>query len=208
MPAPNIEAIVSRGRLAAVGVALGLVASQAGHLIAYQVRYGAAAEQLQSAGAHAYFPTLVKSALGLFAASLLLALVAVGVARLLAARRVDSARAPSLLRLLAMLFCLQLTCFVVQETIEMAAGAPVASAPALLLWGTVGQLPAALVAALVLRWLAMRVAPAVAGLLGTPAPTIRLAPQTLSLVLWPAPAAIPVEDRQLGRGFSRRGPPL
>ncbi|HET9781595.1 MAG TPA: hypothetical protein VFR33_07425 [Candidatus Dormibacteraeota bacterium] len=199
---------MSRGRFAASGILLGLVASQAGHVIAYQVRYGAAAERIQSAGAHAYFPTAVKTAFGLIAAFVLLAFVAIGAARLLAGKRLASSPGPSLLRILALLFCVQLTCFVVQETIEMAAGAPPVSAPALLLWGTVGQLPAAMVAALVLRWLAVRVAPAVAKMLTQATAAIRLAPQSVALILWPAAIRIPVEDRRPCRAFTRRGPPF
>jgi MFS superfamily sulfate permease-like transporter len=194
--------------VAAFGVALGLIASQAGHLLAYEVRYGAAAEQIQAAGAHAYFPTLVKIALGLFAAFVLLGLVAIGLARLLAGKRLEGAYAPSLLRVTAMLFCFQLACFVVQESAEMAAGAPVASAPALLLWGTVGQLPVALVAALVLRWLAVRVAPAVAELLAPAAPAILFVPQHIQPVVWPTPATVPAFVDRYIRAFTRRGPPL
>lgn len=198
---------MSRRRLLGFGLALGLVASQAGHLVAYRVRYGAAAEQIQSAGAHAYFPTVVKTGLGLVAAFILLTLAAIGLARLLAGRRPPSAAAPSLLRVVALLFCLQLMCFVVQESLEMAAGAPAVTAPALLLWGTVGQLPVAIVAALVLRWFAVRVAPAVAGVLAPASAAIRIAPQTVALVVCPAPITIPVED-PLVRTFTRRGPPL
>ncbi|HEX7137854.1 MAG TPA: hypothetical protein VF219_08410, partial [Vicinamibacterales bacterium] len=167
-----------------------------------------AAEQIQSAGVHAYFPTLVKTAFGLCAAFVLLALVATGVARLLAGRRLRNVPGPSLLRVVALLFCLQLTCYVVQETIEMAAGAPAASAPALLLWGTVGQLPAAAVAALVMRWFMVRVAPALAEMLAPPASSIRIAPQSVAHVEWLAPSAITVDDRRLSRAFTRRGPPL
>jgi len=199
---------VSRGRLAALGVALGLIASQAGHLLTYQVRYGAAAGQIQSAGAHAYFPTVVKTGLGLFAVFVLLSLGAVGTARLLAGRRVESAPSPSLLRLVALLFCFQLGCYVVQETVEMAAGAPATSAPALVLWGTVGQLPVAVLAAMVLRWLAVRVAPAVAEILPRPDLAIRFAADTVALVLSPPPIAIPIADPRLDRAFTRRGPPL
>lgn len=190
-----------------VGLALGLIASQAGHLVAYQVRYGAAAEQIQSAGAHAYFPAVLKTGVGLLAVFVLLALVAIGLGRLLAGRRLDSAAAPSFLRLVALFFCLQLTCFVIQESLEMAAGAPVVTAPALLLWGTLGQLPVAFVAALVLRWFAVRVIPAVAGVLAPAPAAIRLAPLTVPVVLCPAAIRIPVEDR-LARAFTRRGPPL
>lgn len=199
---------MSRGRLAALGLALGLIASQAGHLVAYQVRYGAAAEQIQGAGPHAYFPAVVKTGLGLLAAFVLLALLAIGMARLLAGRRLESAHAPSLLRVVALLFCLQLTCYFLQESVEIAVGAPSASAPALLLWGTVGQLPVAVVAALVLRWLAVRLAPAMAQMLARPASAIRFATQTVALVMSPAPIPVPIDYQRLGRAFTRRGPPL
>ena len=63
---------------------VGIVAAQAGHLLAYQLLFGSAAQQAQSSGAHAYFPTLVKTALGAAAAAGLAALFVVG---LLGARR-------------------------------------------------------------------------------------------------------------------------
>jgi hypothetical protein len=194
--------------LALCGAALGLVASQAGHLLVYALVYGQAAARVQSSGAHAYFPALVKSAFGLAAIFLLLSLVAVGLARLLAGRRLVSAPAPPFVRLMALLFCFQLTCFVVQETIEMAAGAPATSAPALLLWGSVGQLPVAVLAALALRWIAVRVAPAIAGLIRPAAAAVTVA--TLSVTLQPRP--VPVETVPslgiLASRLRRRGPPL
>ncbi|HKC18662.1 MAG TPA: hypothetical protein VKE27_03430 [Candidatus Dormibacteraeota bacterium] len=199
---------MSRRRLTAFGLALGFIGSQAGHLVAYQIRYGAAAERIQVVGAHAYFPAIVKFGLGLLAAFVLLGLVAVGLARLLAGRRLEGASAPSLLRMTAMLFCFQLTCFVVQESAEMASGAPALSAPVLLLWGTMGQLPVAVLAALVLRWLAVRVAPAVTELLTPAAPAILFAPPNIPLVVWPAMVEGAVSSERLLRAFSRRGPPL
>ncbi|HEV2414244.1 MAG TPA: hypothetical protein VGX27_05505 [Candidatus Dormibacteraeota bacterium] len=196
---------MSRGRLAAIGVAFGLIASQAGHLVAFQIRYGPAAERLQSIGAHAYFPALVKTGVGLAAAFAVLALIAIGFARVVAGRKLEAAPALSLLRLLAMLFCLQLTCFIVQETIEMAAGAPATSAPSLLLWGTAGQLPVALAAALALRWLAVRIGPAMDRLLAPP-PVIRLIPLSIGVAVWPI-ASVPIAAQHLTADFNRRGPP-
>lgn len=190
-----------------IGVALGLIASQAGHLLAYQIRYGAAAERLQSAGAHAYFPVVVKTGVGLAAAFVLLALISVGFARVVAGRKLDAAPAPSLLRLVAMLFCLQLTCFMLQETIEMAAGAPATTAPSLLLWGTAGQLPVALVAALALRWLAVRVGPAIKSLLAPVRPALRLTQLSIAVAVWPI-ATVPVAAQHLTADFNRRGPPF
>lgn len=190
-----------------IGVALGLIASQAGHLVAFQIRYGAAAESLQSTGAHAYFPALVKTGIGLTAAFVLLALIAIAFARLVAGRKLDAEPAPSFLRLVAMLFCLQLTCFMVQETVEMAAGVPATSAPSLLLWGTAGQLPVALLAALALRWVAMRLGPAMERILAPVRPALRLTPLSISVAVWPI-ATVPVAAPHLTADFNRRGPPF
>jgi len=177
-------------------------------MVVYALAYGPVAVQLQSTGAHGYFPALAKTALGLTAAFMLLALAAVGLARLVAGRRVPAAPAPSFGRLLAMLFCLQLTLFVVQESIEMAAGAPATSAPALLLWGSLGQLPVAVLAALALRWIAVRVAPVIGGLLQPMSGAIRLTAYVVALPARPlaVEAASPLETLSLT--FTRRGPPL
>ena len=191
-----------------VGFGLGLVASQAGHLLVYALVHGQAAALVQSTGAHAYFPTLVKSAFGLTAIFLLLSLVTVGLARVLSGRRIENAPAPSFVRVVALLFCLQLSCFVVQETLEMAAGAPATSAPALILWGSLGQLPVAVLAALVLRWIAIRVGPAVASLLRPVTTAVRLTTFTVTLQPRPVPieAASPIGI--LASRLRRRGPPL
>lgn len=193
--------------MALTGLALGVMASQAGHLVAYQLRFGAAASQIQSSGAHAYFPGLVKTGIGLAAAFLLLALLAIGMARVIASRPLEGARAPDLLRLVAMLFCLQLACFIVQETVEVAAGAPSTTAPALLLWGTAGQLPVALVAALALRWLAVRLGPAVEQLLAPASPALRLTPVFVSVAV-SSVATVPIAAQHLTADFNRRGPPF
>lgn len=193
--------------MALAGLALGLMASQAGHLLAYQLRFGAAAGQLESTGVHTYFPMLLKTALGLVAAFAMLALIAVGAARLVAGRKLGPAQAPSFLRLVAMLFCLQLACFIVQETIEMAAGAPSTTAPALLLWGTAGQLPVAALAALALRWLAVRVGPALARLLAPAEPALSLTVYAAAVSAWPA-LPVPIAAAHLAADFNRRGPPF
>jgi hypothetical protein len=138
-----------------------MVASQAGHLLTYQVLFGSAAQRVQSSGAHAYFPALVKTWLGVSAAVLLGGLLLVGLARILSGRPAPSASAPSYLRLLALLFTIQLAMFGGQETAEsVAGGSRAGSVDILLLTGTLGQLPVAAVAALALRWLLVRVGPA------------------------------------------------
>lgn len=199
---------MSRGRLALGGLALGLVASQAGHLVVYGLIYGSSAGHVQSTGAHAYFPTLVKTGFGLTAAFLLLALAVVGLARVLAGRRLRAAPAPGFLRLLAMLFCLQLSVFIVQESAEMAAGAPITSAAALLLWGSLGQLPVAVLAAIALRWIAVRVAPAVASLLQAMAGPIRLTQYLVAVRALPLPVQAATSLDALSLTFTRRGPPI
>jgi hypothetical protein len=141
---------------------MGLLASQAGHLLAYKVRFGAAALQVQSSGAHAYFPVVAKTALGAAAAALIGALLLVGLARILSGRRIKPASEPSYMSLLAVLFTIQLASFVAQEVAEaLIAGASVGSAADLILWGTLGQLPIAVVAAIAFRWLSARVESAV-----------------------------------------------
>jgi hypothetical protein len=147
---------MSKRTLAVMGLAL--VGSQAGHMLAYQLRYGAAALQVQSTGAHAYFPILAKTGLGALAAILIGALFVIGLSKVLAGRALARAHTrPSYLGLAASLFTIQLACFVGQEMIEAAvAGAPVGSVEQLLLWGILGQLPVAAVGALALVWLATR----------------------------------------------------
>jgi hypothetical protein len=199
---------VRRLSLAAGGLAVGLVASQAGHLLAYALLYGPVAGRMQSTGAHSYFPTFVKTAFGLAAAFVLLSMVVIGLARLLAGRRLESSSSPSYLRLLAMLFCLQLTFFVVQESVEIAAGAPATSAPALLLWGSLGQLPVAVVAALALRWIAVRVAPAIASLLRPMAGAIRLTQYVVATPALPLAVEAATPLTTLSLTVTRRGPPL
>jgi len=196
-----------RGRVAVL-TGLALAGAQAGHLVAYQLRFGATAQQLQSSGAHAYFPTEVKTALGVVALALLASLLLIAVAGT-AARgvRVRTVESPSYLSLLATLFTLQLTFFVAQEVAESAvAGVSVDSAATLILWGTVGQLPAAVLLAAALRWLWSRVEVAL-GQLREVAPAWRP-------VLSSAPVAlVPVHVDELAWRIaprspqSRRGPP-
>jgi hypothetical protein len=139
------------------GLGIAVLAAQAGHLLAYQLRFGAAAPTIQSSGAHVYFPGLVRASLGVAAALILVGIFVVGLARLLSGRFARADSAPPFLRLFAAMFTMQLAWFAGQEVIEaLVAGAPVASVADLLLWGTLGQLPVAAVAAAGLRWLLAR----------------------------------------------------
>jgi hypothetical protein len=194
------------GRRAGAALAgIGIVAAQAGHLLAYQLRFGGAAQQVQSSGAHTYFPALAKSGIGLAAAGLLACLFVVGLARVTSGWRREVVSAPSYLRLLAPLFTLQFAFFAAQETGEsLIAGTPPASAAVLLLWGTVGQLPVAALAAVALRWLLTRLRPAIRVLRAVTAP-VHL---TQALVPVPMPSRAEVFVARLApSSFSRRGPP-
>jgi hypothetical protein len=145
-------------------IGFGLVLSQLGHLLVYQLQFGSAALAVQSTGPHAYFPTLVKTSLGLGAAAILASLLFICAARFITGAQGRAiAGGPSYLRLLGALFTIQLVFFAVQETAEsMAAGSAVATAPHLLLIGSVGQLPVALLGALAIKWLLVRFESAVA----------------------------------------------
>lgn len=191
-------------------LALGVLGSQAGHLLAYQLRFGATAQQLQSSGAHSYFSTLVKSSLGIAALGLVAALLMIGLARMLAGRRpVTATRGPSYVGLLAALFTIQLTCFVGQEIVEaQIAGSQSGSVAHLLLWGTLGQLPVAAVGALALRWLAVRLEAAVNDLRGLVAAE-GLVPRPIPVLIpvWAAPNRAQLMSRVAGSSLAKRGPP-
>lgn len=185
------------------------LASQAGHLVAYQLRFGSAAQSVQSSGAHGYFPALVKSGIGIAALALIAALLVVGAARVSSGRRLEIESAPSYLRLLAGLFTLQLALYSAQETVEaQIGGSSFSSASDLLLWGALGQLPVAAAAAVALRWLLARLRPALeaiaVGLASTKQPQALVLVQvsggvrTREFVPAPGVVATPV---------SRRGPP-
>ena len=195
-----------RTALAVLGV--GILGSQAGHLLAYELRFGSAAQHLQSSGVHAYFPLLAKIALGAVAAAFVGAIFLIGLARVLAGRsRMRTGSAHGHIEVLAALFTIQLACFITQEVGEaLVAGTAVDSAAHLLLWGSLGQLPVAALAAVALGWLWTRFESAV---------------DDLSAVLAVAPAAYapvavapwPVPDRGLllwqvaGGSLGKRGPP-
>jgi hypothetical protein len=200
---------VSSGRVRLLVAAVAVAGSQAGHLLAYQVRFGAAAQSLQSAGAHGYFPGVVKASVGVACMLTLTGVFAIGLARIVSGRPVRSDSAPQYLRVLAALYTVQLTIFAGQEVAEaLVAGLPVGSPADLLLWGTLGQLPVALVAAAGLRWLLARFEPA--------ASVMRIAlamhsglphPIATVVVVWPATEREPLFASAPGRSATKRGPP-
>jgi hypothetical protein len=188
---------------------LGLLGSQAGHLLAYQIRFGAAAQHLQSSGVHAYFPLVAKTALGAAATTLIGALVLVGLARILSGRRVTTATEPSYVSVLAILFSIQLATFAAQEIAEAAiAGSSAASAPDLMLWGAMGQLPIACVGALALRWLSARVEAAVGLIRDLVGATVSLSPApSIAIPVYAASDQALLTTRVAWSNVARRGPP-
>ena len=199
------------GRRQALTVAaVGILGSQAGHLLAFQLVFGSAAQHLQSSGAHAYFPLLAKTALGVVAAAFLAGMFVIGLARMVSGRsRVAATSQNSYLELVALLFTVQLACFIVQEVTEATiAGTGAAPAPYLLLWGTLGQLPVAAVAAIGLRWLWTRFESAVqelrAVLAMVSAPVV---PHLLTVQLWPAANGSVLRLHPAGGSLNQRGPP-
>src|SRR5258706_12210086 len=149
-----IETMVARRQVLAVA-GIGILGSQAGHLLAFQLIFGSAAQHLQSTGSHAYFPLLAKTALGAIAAAVLLGMFVVGLSRVLSGRSVAAQpHGMPFVQLVAALFTIQLACFITQEVVEgMVSGTGSASGTSLMLWGTLGQLPVAAMAAIGLRWL-------------------------------------------------------
>ncbi len=187
----------------------GALLAQAGHLIAYQLEFGAAAQAVQSQGAHAYFPGLAKTSLGLMAAAGLACLLLIGIARFFPGWPVVvTSRGPSYISLLAVLFTVQLVSYIAQETIEsLAAGEAIPSALNLILLGSAGQLPVAAFAALALKWLAVRVDAALLTLRAELA--VRVADVAPASLLIPLPAPVPVSAlaETCPTVYIKRGPP-
>lgn len=176
--------------------------SQLGHLLAYLVRYGSASWPEQSLGAHAYFPAVAKISAGLTGLLVLGAVAAVGLARLVHARRSPSRErevgAP-VADLLAILLPLQLAVFVVQESGELLIAGQLHGLTDLpLMWGIAGQLPVALLAAVFLHWGSITVARA-----------MRRLSLWLEPVAGPPPLAVPTGGHlALAAGLPAQADPL
>ena len=204
-----IEPMTGRRQALALA-AVGILGSQAGHLLTFQLIFGSAAAHLQSSGSHAYFPLLAKTALGAIAAAVLTGMFVIGLARSLGGSpRVGKPSDTSLVQLVAALFTIQLACFITQEVLEgMVSGTGSASAPSLVLWGTIGQLPVAAVAAMGLRWLWTRFEAAVDELRAilTAVRTPRI-PAVVAVHVWPAPNGAVLLAQLAGGPLDKRGPP-
>lgn len=195
-----------------IGVLLAVLAgSQLGHALTYFVRFGVDAARYQSEGVHSYYPPLAAGLGGSLGAVLTTTLLVVAAARctILAPAGYRPRSTVRFLDVLGPVFAVQLLVFVGQETVEaLASGQAVPSAGELLLWGTLGQLPAAAITATVTAWLLVRLDAAWTAIVdGVP-----------QLLAGPTAAVVGSAGRsedgreRLGSAFPpafrRRGPPL
>jgi hypothetical protein len=200
----------SRLRAFAVPVAI-LAGSQLGHAIAYYARFGLAAGGRQTTGVHSYLPTLAGGLSAALGALLMTALLAIAAARSLEPRPAVYRRRATLRfsSLLPALFAVQLLVFAGQETIESlaAGGGHLPTAVELLLWGTIGQLPAALIGAALVTWLLARLEAAWSTLLDAAGHLLQEPPPALERTA----RAAPTPERHLASAFPaaflKRGPP-
>jgi hypothetical protein len=153
---------------------------------------------------------LLTAVAGVGGGAFLCVLVVLGAARILAARgsRARVLERPPTLDLVAVLFAAQLSVFAGQETAEaLLTGRAAPTVADLLLWGTLGQLPIAALAAVALSWLTVSFRRALEDLshahaTARLAPSLRVAPGGAPL-RWPAM----VMAWSPGRELPRRGPP-
>jgi hypothetical protein len=142
---------MSRARRLLVVAAVAAPLSQLGHALGAYLRYG---RLLAPGGAHGYFAADLEASAALLGVALLTALAIVAGARRLSGRPLRGRGWP-----LGWIFLglagLQLEIYLVQELAEGATTMDVA------VRGLAGQLPVAAVAALALRWLSVRLGPAV-----------------------------------------------
>lgn len=186
-----------------------LAASQVGHLLSAELRQGPRALAPVGTGAHSYVPALTTLALGAAGAAVLAAVLVVAAAQVASASSAAAGRRHrvSVLDLAAALFALQLALFLVQETLEAAAwGTPLPDIGALLLWGCLGQLPVAVLAALAMSWLGSRFEAAVDELAAAAGQPLASRPALTEAHQGPPAHAAPPARRFIG-AVSQRGPP-
>jgi hypothetical protein len=207
-----IGGVVSGSRLRVIAVPAAILAgSQLGHALAYYARFGLDAGSVQAHGTHSYLPTLAGVLSAGIGTLLMISLLVLAAARTLGPRQAVNRRRATLRfsDLLPALFVAQLVVFGCQETIEsLVVGAHLPSALELLIWGTLGQLPAAAIASGVLAWLLSRLecvwtdlVAGVARLFYQPPP-----PATLATP-WPGPAASLRLASAFPSAYRKRGPP-
>jgi hypothetical protein len=188
-----------------------LAGSQLGHGLVYSARYGLDAGRYESVGVHAYFPMLATPLGAVVGVGLMVGLLLVAAARSLWLTQPGSRMRGTVrfVDVLAVAFVAQLAVFICQETIEaLAAGRPVPTVGDQILWGALGQLPAAVVAAAAIVWLLTRVEEACTALVEA-APRLAFKPRDAAL----ASGGRPESDGRLRLGsvfasaFRKRGPP-
>jgi hypothetical protein len=198
-------------RLRWLAVLLAVIAgSQLGHTFVYLARYGVEAGRYESIGIHTYYPTLsavVGAVLGVTVAVGLLLVAAAQVLYTPPGFRLR--RSVHYLDILAAVFVLQLLTFVVQESVEAwVAGYQAPSIGETLLWGTLGQLPAAAIAAALIAWLLSRVEEAWTSIVrGCPRLVVQPSTPALADAAWPDPDLRVRLGSACPSAFRKRGPP-
>jgi hypothetical protein len=185
---------------------IGLVGSQAGHLLVYRLRFGVHAASVQSTGSHAYFQAAASSAFALAGVALIAALGVIGAARAVAGRRSGRVLSgPSVLELAAALFTLQLALFALQESVESLGSGSLPLA-VLLVYGVACQLPVALAGAMGLSLFLARFEEAVELLRGL-APQPGRDFQVVDRRAWAPVGADRLAPQRRPAGPGSRGPP-
>lgn len=201
----------SRLRVTAVPAAI-LAGSQLGHALVYYARFGLDAGSRQSHGIHSYLPTLAGVLSAGIGVLLMISLLVLAAARSLTPCQPVHRRRATLRfsDLLPALFVAQLVVFGCQETIEsLVAGAHLPSALELLIWGTLGQLPAAAIGSGILAWLLSRLETAWTDLLGRVARLFcEPPPPAKAGSSRPGPAASLRLASAFPSAYRKRGPPL
>jgi hypothetical protein len=197
-----------------LAAALAIPLTEGGHTLAYLGRYGPQGLHLESVGAHAYFPDLLRLSACVVGLVLLVSLVLLATGRVLIGRGLGLAPTgrQAVLPLFLTAAIVQLDCYLVQETLEtLLSGQPFTFGVlgSILLWGAVGQLPLAAALACAVSWLSVRLTAIgerlrqdlalCAGSLGPPpALTLCRGPQLVP------PATLGVAA---GQALRKRGPP-
>lgn len=195
--------------------ALGVPLSEAGHLLAYFARFGEQGVALQTQGVHSYLPGLLQLCGGGVGLLLLGALLVLGLGRLLGGKggTVERSVSQPARDLLLVMAVVQLDIYIVQEMLETLAAHQVVTFGlifSIIGWGLAGQLPVAIVAALGLSWLSIRLHVAVERLRSLWIMCLRGRLPSTSLVIGLVPSwtsDVTVWACGAGRTLVKRGPP-